>query len=87
MESSQKVIQMSHSQRTIPVIARPHFHAYFQNQAGIFAIDTIELIGGELPAKETRLVAAWTEIHRQELIENWNALQRGRLPFKIEPLR
>ena len=66
---------------------RPHFHAYFQNQAGIFAIDTIELIGGELPAKETRLVVAWAEIHRQELLENWNTLQSGRLPSKIEPLR
>ncbi len=66
---------------------RPHFHAYFQNQAGIFAIDTIELIGGELPAKEARLVVAWAEIHQQELIENWQALQHGRLPSKIEPLR
>lgn len=66
---------------------RPHFHAYFQNQAGIFAIDTIELIGGGLPAKEMRLVVAWAEIHRQELLDNWKALQRGRLPSKIEPLR
>ena len=53
----------------------------------MFAIDTIELIGGELPAREIHLVVAWAEIHRQELLENWNALQRGRLPSKIEPLR
>lgn len=66
---------------------RPHFHAYFQDQAAVFAIDTIELIGGELPAREIHLVVAWAEIHRQELLENWNALQRGRLPSKIEPLR
>ena len=66
---------------------RPHLHAYYQGQVGIFAIDTIELIGGELPARETRLVLAWTEIHRQALLDNWNALQAGRLPSKIEPLR
>jgi len=66
---------------------RPHFHAYFQDQTAIFTIDTIELIGGELPAKETRLVVAWAEIHRPELFGNWNALQSGRLPSKIEPLR
>jgi len=40
---------------------RPHFHAYYQDEVGIFAIDAIELIGGELPAKETRLVVAWAE--------------------------
>lgn len=50
-------------------------------------IDTIELIGGELPAKEMRLVMAWAEIHKEELLDNWSALQRGRLPSKIEPLR
>jgi hypothetical protein len=66
---------------------RPHLHAYYHDQVGIFAIDTIELIGGELPARETRLVLAWTEIHRQELVDNWNTLQAGRLPSKIEPLR
>jgi hypothetical protein len=27
---------------------RPHFHAYYQNQVGIYAIDRIECIGGEL---------------------------------------
>jgi hypothetical protein len=66
---------------------RPHFHAYSQGQVGIFAIDAVELVGGELPARETRLVVAWAEIHRQELLDNWNALQNGRLPSKIEPLR
>ncbi len=66
---------------------RPHLHAYYQDRVGIFAIDTIELIGGELPARETRLVLAWTEIHLQELLDDWTALQGGLLPFKIEPLR
>ncbi len=66
---------------------RPHFHAHFQEQAGIFAIDIVEIIGGELPAKEARLVLAWAEIHQQELLDNWKTLQSGRLPSKIEPLR
>ncbi len=66
---------------------RPHFHAYSQGQVGIFAIDTIEIIGGDFPARETRLALAWAEIHRQELLDNWTDLQAGRLPAKIEPLR
>lgn len=66
---------------------RAHFHAYYQNEVGIFAIDSIELIGGELPPRQRRLVEAWAEIHHDELLEDWERLQRGRLPFKIEPLR
>ena len=66
---------------------RPHFHAYHHDQVGIVAIDGVELIGGALPPREMRLVLAWAEIRRQELIENWHALQAGRPPSKIESLR
>jgi hypothetical protein len=27
---------------------RPHLHAYYHDDVGIFAIDTVELIGGDL---------------------------------------
>ena len=66
---------------------RPHFHAYYQDDVGIIAIDTIELIGGGLPTKQQRLVEAWAEIHQTELVAAWDRLQRGRVPGKIEPLR
>ncbi len=66
---------------------RPHFHAYHQDQVSVFAIEPVELIRGGLPNKETRLVLAWAEIHRQGLLDNWDTLQAGRLPSKIEPLR
>jgi hypothetical protein len=66
---------------------RPHFHAYYQDEAGIFAIDTIELIGGSLPQRQHRLVEAWAEIHQTELLAAWERLQTGQLPGRIEPLR
>ena len=66
---------------------RPHFHAYYQGGVGVFAVDDIEIIGGNLPARQARLVTAWAEIHRAELLENWEALQAGRHPAKIDPLR
>ena len=43
---------------------RPHFHAYYQDQAGVFALDTLEVLGGGLPKAQQRLVEAWAEIHR-----------------------
>jgi len=66
---------------------RPHFHAYYQDDVGIFAIDTLELIGGRLHLPQSRLVEAWGEIHRPELLAAWAQLQAGRPPAKIEPLR
>ncbi len=66
---------------------RPHFHAYCQEAGAVFAIDPVELIGGELPNKQRRLVEAWAEIHQAELRQDWQRLHAGLVPFKIEPLR
>jgi hypothetical protein len=66
---------------------RPHFHAYYQQDVEIFAIDVIEAIGGALPRRQARLVMAWAEIHQNELLQNWEALQGGGRATKIEPLR
>ena len=66
---------------------RPHFHAYYHDEVGVFAIDTIELIGGHLPRRQQRLVEAWAEIHESELLADWERLQAGRPPVKIEPLK
>ena len=66
---------------------RPHFHAYYQNHAAVYSIDTLELINGTLPRRQQRLVEAWAELHQGELTENWERLQSGQLPYKIAPLR
>ena len=65
----------------------PHFHAHYQEAVAIYAIDTIDLITGALPRPQQRFVEAWAEMHREELIANWERLQQGRLPKKIEPLQ
>lgn len=62
-------------------------HAFYQDDVGVFAIDSVELIGGELSRRQRRLVEAWAEIHQTELLAAWDRLQAGRLPGKIEPLR
>ena len=66
---------------------RPHFHAYYQDAVAIVAVDSIEILGGELPQRQRRMVEAWAEIHRDELLEDWQRLQAGMPPFKIEPLK
>ena len=65
----------------------PHLHAYYQEYAGIYGIDPIELIAGSLPKRQERLVLAWAELHKEELLLSWETLQGGRPPSKIEPLK
>ena len=50
-------------------------------------IDTLEVLGGDLPTAQMRLVEAWAEIHRTELATDWALLQSGQPPVKIDPLR
>ena len=45
---------------------KPHFHAYYQDQVGIYSLDTLERIAGSLPRRQQRLVEAWAELHQQE---------------------
>ena len=65
---------------------RPHFHAYYGDEVGIFSLSPIELIAGALPRRQQRLVEAWAELHEDELIADWQLLQAGRQPQAIAPL-
>jgi hypothetical protein len=65
---------------------RPHFHAYYQDDVAVYAIDEIELIAGSLPRRQRRLVEAWAELHQAELLADWQRLQAGEAPLAIEPL-
>ena len=64
----------------------PHFHAYYQGDSAVFDLDG-NLLEGGLPKKQTTLVAAWTTIHHDELLANWDLAQQKDEVFKIEPLR
>ncbi|TDI79976.1 MAG: DUF4160 domain-containing protein [Caldithrix sp.] len=66
---------------------RPHFHAYYQNDVAIYAIDSIEIIAGSFQIRQQRLVEAWAEIHQEELLSDWDLLQTGQPPLRIEPLK
>ena len=66
---------------------RPHLHAYYQEDVGVYAIDAIELIAGQLSRRQQRLIEAWMELHHEELLADWERLQSGQAPFKIDPLQ
>lgn len=65
----------------------PHIHVYYNDYIVILNILSLDIIGGEIPIKQLRLVLAWMEIHQDELLANWKLCQNGEKPFKIESLK
>lgn len=65
----------------------PHFHAYYQNHKAVIDINVCELKEGKLPPKQMKLVLAWAEIHKEDLLADWELASKGELPFKIDPLK
>ena len=65
----------------------PHLHAEYSRSRAVFGLANGELLAGELPAGKTRLVQAWIEIHREELLADWELAVNGEEVFRIEPLK
>jgi hypothetical protein len=45
------------------------------------------MLEGNLPSRQKKLVAAWAELHKDDLLADWNLAIQGESPFKIEPLK
>ena len=65
----------------------PHFHAWYQGQEAVIGIKDGKVLDGKIPANKMKLVEAWVEIHREELIADWELAVRGEEVFKVEPLK
>jgi Domain of unknown function (DUF4160) len=65
----------------------PHFHARHADGGAKVRIDEVEVIDSTLGVRQLRLVLAWAELHREELLENWRRARAGETMQEIEPLR
>ena len=65
----------------------PHIHAeYGEHQASI-AIDDGSVLAGSLPQAKMKLVQAWVEIHRENLLADWKLAVAGEPVFRIDPIK
>lgn len=64
----------------------PHFHAIYAEHKAQVLIESGEIMGGELPSRQLRMVSQWAQLHRNELMENWRKAREGLSPDRIEPL-
>lgn len=66
--------------------APPHFHAEYGEFAAEIAIETLQILAGELPRRALALVLEWAALHRAELLEDWDLCRQHQQPKKIQPL-
>ncbi len=64
----------------------PHIHAKYAEFEAAISIEEGEILSGDLPRKQLRLVQAWIELHRDELMADWELASHGEPPYKIDPL-
>jgi hypothetical protein len=58
----------------------PHFHAVYGEFNGIFSIESLEMIEGDLPPRSQRLVREWAEQYKDELQRMWQTNEFKHLP-------
>lgn len=61
-------------------------HALYGDAEVVVTVEG-EILEGNLPNKQIKLLLAWIAIHEDELRANWELLSNGEGYFKIEPLR
>ena len=65
----------------------PHILAKYQGQDASFSILDGALLSGEIPPSKAKLVQAWIEIRREDLLADWELAINGQSLFPIDPLR
>ena len=64
----------------------PHFHVKYQEYEAIVTIED-GIVTGSLPRRALRLIYEWLDMHKEELIKNWELLSSNDAPLKINPLK
>lgn len=64
----------------------PHFHATYGGKEILVSINDIEILEGELPSKQQKMVLGWAAFHQSELEEDWELTAQKQDLFPIAPL-
>ena len=64
----------------------PHLRARCRDDEAVVSISEGKVLEGNFPEEKTRFLQDWIELHREELMNNWEMITSGRHPYKIEPL-
>ena len=65
----------------------PHFHAKYGEYKALVDIKKSRIMKGFMPSSQVKLVLAWSIIHKEELMNDWELAKMMEELEKIEPLR
>jgi len=58
----------------------PHFHATYGEYIGLFNLDTLAMIEGDLPKRAKKLVVEWGKANKDEMKRMWDSQEFRKLP-------
>ena len=64
----------------------PHFHAEYAGNKALVDIQDGYVIAGALPNRQLKYVLAWAEMHKDELMQNWELAKSAQPLNPITPL-
>ncbi|MCF8449116.1 MAG: DUF4160 domain-containing protein [Taibaiella sp.] len=65
----------------------PHIHVKYSDSSAVYSIPEGVLLEGSLPIPKEKLILAWIELRREDLMADWHLAVAGQTVFKIEPLK
>jgi hypothetical protein len=65
----------------------PHIHVKYQEDEVIVQIPDFDALEGSIPNSKMKLLQAWIELHKEELMADWTLAVSGEQPYRIDPLR
>lgn len=65
----------------------PHFHATYGGEEVLVSIKELEVLEGNIPGKQLKMLLGWAAFHQEELLENWELAEKNQELFEIAPLK
>ena len=65
----------------------PHIHVRYQGEEAVISIPDGDVLDGQLPPRQLKMVQVWIDIHKEELMLDWELAVNGDDPFRIPPLQ
>lgn len=65
----------------------PHIHVRYGELEAIYQIPDGNLLQGTMPSNKEKLIHAWIEIHKEDLMADWQLAVTGNKVFNIDPLK
>lgn len=66
---------------------KPHIHVEYQDDVVVIDIEKGVILEGKIPENKLKLVFAWIEIHKDELMADWKLAVEGHQIYKIDGLK